>query len=103
MRPGPEFSHRPEVLLLLWRETVEPNAKEVLVEAPNDHRFGLLDVGRSHDRPRRLVPDLVAPLLEEVRVAMRLPDDLREGVRRELCLCLLRGDLERRFGVLTIE
>src|SRR5579863_1644189 len=74
MRPGTQRCHRDEVLSLTRREAVEPHEKEVLVKLVSNSRRSAVDVIGGDRALWRHVPDVVAPLLEEVRISVRTLD-----------------------------
>lgn len=86
---GAEFSHRTQVLLLGRGEPIEAHEEEVLVEVVQHAGADVVDlVGRDRVGVGG-VPHVVAPLLQEVRVAVvRLDDD-------NAVVCLVRLTLDR--------
>jgi hypothetical protein len=72
---GSENGHGSEVVLLLGSQPIEPNAEEVAVERVDDARSGRPDVVAGNRTRGRRIPDVVAPFLEEVRVAAGLRHD----------------------------
>ena len=79
MRPSAEFCHRAHVVLLARRQSIEANTEEPAVKDFESTARRLLGVGVANRRAGRHVPRVLAPLLEEVRIALCLRDDAREG------------------------
>jgi len=68
MRPWTELGHRPKIAPLLGRQAIEPNPEKASIEALDDTRLRSFDIGRGDRRPRRLVPYLICPFLNEVGI-----------------------------------
>src|SRR5262249_39678739 len=73
-----------EVFLLLRRKTIEPHQEEVAVQLIDHRWLHRLYVSKCYWRTRRVLPDVIPPLLEEVRVAMSNRDDAFERSTMEL-------------------
>src|SRR5687767_6867025 len=69
--PWPELRHRAQIGFLPWREPVEAHAEEVLVQALARNGRRLTHVPTRDRRSRCVIPRLVSPLLEKVRIAPR--------------------------------
>ena len=93
MGAGAEFCHRAQVTLLSRRQTVEAGAKEPGVEGGGYFARRALNIPGGNRRTLGNVPDVLAPLLQEVGIALRFGEDHPQGVRGDLGM--LRPD---RFG-----
>ena len=81
---GSQLSHGAKVLLPLWRKPVKSHPEKALIERGHRGDGGLPDRIRQDWRPSGDEPRMAAPLLEEVRVALRHLKDEIHGVRRYL-------------------
>jgi hypothetical protein len=79
VRTWSKLSHRSEVSLLCWGQTIHANAEEVLVQPPLNVPSREIDVIERNWGFGCGVPNVVAPLLEKIRVALR---ETQEAVER---------------------
>ena len=96
VRSRAEIGHRPQILLLLWRQTVEPDEKEVPVKLVDDTGSSGPDVGFRDWTSLSVIPHVIAPLLEEVGIAAGLSDDEVNRCGCELDPERTRRDRQRR-------
>src|ERR1035441_958138 len=95
--------HGDEVLAFPRRETVEADEEEVLVKLVLNSWSCTVDVIRGDRALRGGAPDVVAPFLEEVRVAVGAFDHDVQRAVLDGRATLLSRDLERRPSVLDAE
>src|ERR1700722_4900995 len=84
MRTWPQFGHRAHVTFLRGCQAIEPYAKETCVEFVDRFLVRELRVRKIDRRPLGDVPAVLAPFLQEVRVAVGPTKDFRYcvGVER---------------------
>src|SRR5262249_50593939 len=95
--------HRIQILLLLRSQPIEADEKEVLVEVPGDEIGGTRYVTRRDRGTHRNVPNVVAPLLQEVRITLGSTDDLLQRMRHEVDTHFLGGDRYRGLSIGLVE
>ena len=75
LRVGTEFGHRAKIPFLCWGEAIEADAEEALVESGDSFVGGVDNVLITDGAGGSEVPGVLAPLLEEVGVALGFGDD----------------------------
>ena len=80
VRAGAELCHGPHVLFLRGCEPIKPDQKETLVKSGSRQlrRYG--NIGSRDWRTFGDIPSVLAPFLQEVRIAARLVNDGVKGV-----------------------
>jgi hypothetical protein len=75
MRPGPEFRHGPQVLLLQGGQPFESDPKEVSVQMLDYAWSGLLYIDATNAGFRGRIPYVKSPLLQKVGITLRYGQD----------------------------
>ena len=75
MRTRAKLCHSPQVPLLRWRQPVEPHPEEVRIQVCHHTRTDSIHHLQLNRAAVCLVPDMVSPLLEEVRIAAGSAND----------------------------
>jgi hypothetical protein len=76
-----ELCHRSQILLFLWRQSVEAYTKETFIQCGDRFDGGRLNILKRDWTCFCDVPGMLAPLLKEVGVASGLLNDLNSRFR----------------------
>ena len=102
-RPRAQLGHRPQILLLQGRQSIETDPKEVVVEVGYHVRAGDSDHVTGNRACGGRVPDLKPPFLDEVREVPSGGKDFFHRVPVERHAFGFRGLHESRSGVIGLQ
>lgn len=103
MGAGSQGCHRPEVVLLLGRCSLEPDEEEVVIQLRHDGRVCCRDIRFRDRRLLRDVPHAIAPFLEKVWISPGVLDDAIESFASEANSILLGRDGQCVRGLFGLE
>lgn len=103
MAASAELGHRMEIILFAWRESIESHAEKLAIQSSAGLLACLSHNSKGDPRTLRHCPGVLAPLLQEVWIALRERHDLSEGIGIDLRAFLLDRFLNRLGGGIEWE